>query len=176
MEFTETWIPEVTLSRLQDLVRSTEHKRGAVLEFGVWEGRSFAAIAEAAAPRLAHAVDHWRGSLSDDDMTLNLAQERDVFAAYSKNTAHLDNVVTHRVDTAEFMDCWDDPISFLHLDADHGYQSVKAQILWAKKLLVPGGVLCGDDYSERWPGVVEAVRETLPTATIEHYMWIYWNF
>jgi hypothetical protein len=173
MGYTETWIPEVTLSRLQDLVRSTERKRGAVLEFGVWEGRSLVAIAEAAAPRLVHAVDHWRGSLSDDDMTLGLAQERDVFAAYTENTAHLDNVMTHRVDTVEFMSGWSNPISFLHLDADHGYESVKAQILWAKRLLIRGGVLCGDDFSDRWPGVVNAVRDTLPAATVEHYMWIY---
>lgn len=173
MSFTETWIPDVTLQRLRELVRSTADLTGAVIEFGVWEGRSFVAIAEAAEPRPAHAVDHWYGSISDDDVTLQLARERDVFAAFSENIEHLGWVVTHRMSTSDFMLTWSQPIAFLHLDADHGYDSVKRQILWALPLLASGGVLCGDDYSDRWPGVVAAVRETLPSATVEHNMWIY---
>lgn len=171
--FTEQWIPEVTLARLGELVRETQRLPGEVLEFGCWEGRSFCHIAEAAAPKTAHAVDHWEGSLSDDDVTLGLAQERDVYAAFVENTNHLTNVTAHRTDIADFMAVWDGPIAFLHLDADHGYASVKEQIVWALKWLVEGAVLCGDDYSARWPGVVQAVNELLPSATVEHYMWIY---
>lgn len=173
MGFTETWIPEQTLQRLGQLVRETENVPGAVIEFGVWEGRSFVAIAEAAAPRIAHAVDHWQGSVSDSDPTLQMARERDVRSAFLANTAHLNNVTAHQMHSDDFMAKWSKPIAFLHLDADHGYESVKRQIEWAVPLLSYGGVLCGDDYSDRWPGVVRAVNESLSGVTVEHYMWIY---
>lgn len=173
MGFTETWIPEITLHRLRELVVSTEGVVGGVIEIGVWEGRSFVGIAEAAAPRTAHAVDHFAGSISDNDPTLQIAVERDVHGIFLENIAHLENVEVHRVHSDEFMSQWTDSIAFLHLDADHGYESVRKQIEWALPLLSPGAVLCGDDYSDRWPGVVHAVAECLPSATVEQYMWIY---
>jgi len=52
---------------------------------------------------------------------------------------------------------------------------VKRQIEWILPKLSPGAVLCGDDYSQRWPGVVQAVDELLPGASVEQFMWIYQN-
>ena len=57
----------------------------------------------------------------------------------------------------------DGSLAWVHLDARHDYDSVKADIeAWAPKV-TSGGWLSGDDYDERvWPGVVAAVRDTLP--------------
>lgn len=67
-------------------------------------------------------------------------------------------------------------IAWVHLDARHDYQSVKADIqTWLPKIQ-PGGWLSGDDYDDDvWPGVVKAVRELLPEAqpwSTRQWRWI----
>lgn len=174
MSYREQWIHPTVLEAMQNLVRDTEGRDGAIMEFGCWEGRSLVQIAEAAGDRQVHAVDHWQGN-EGDEYTTTAAAERDIFAAFLDNTKHLDNVRVHRMSTEQFMREWDKPIAFLHLDADHHYGAVKDQIEWALPLLVPGGVLCGDDYSATWLGVTQAVDEILPDAIIIGSMWVHRN-
>jgi hypothetical protein len=59
----------------------------------------------------------------------------------------------------------DASLAWVHIDARHDYESVRADInAWAPKIQ-PGGWLSGDDYqAEWWPGVVDAVTDTLPAA------------
>jgi hypothetical protein len=59
----------------------------------------------------------------------------------------------------------DESFAWVHIDARHDYHSVVADInAWAPKVK-PGGWLSGDDYqADWWPGVVEAVNDTLPDA------------
>jgi hypothetical protein len=58
-----------------------------------------------------------------------------------------------------------------YLDTAHDYATVVRQIWQVVPLLVLGGILCGDDYSDRgtW-GVVKAVTEKLP----EHEVYGNW--
>ena len=60
----------------------------------------------------------------------------------------------------------DASLEWVHLDARHDYESVKADIeAWLPKVKV-GGWLSGDDYDQqKWPEVVRAVVDTLPGAT-----------
>lgn len=174
VEFNEEWISVAALHELTRLVHSVQDVPGAVIEFGCWEGRSFVQIAEAAQPRPVYAVDHWQGNAGDEYTTV-AAQDRDVYATFLSNTSHLSNVKVQRMRTEDFMASWDKPIAFLHLDADHDYQPVKEQIEWALPLLSPGGVLCGDDYSHRWEGVMQAVDELLPSIYVVTCMWVHVN-
>lgn len=170
MTFTSTWIPEPTLQRLTNMVRDREELDGAIIEFGSWEGRSTIAIAQGTDQPVL-AVDHWQGT-PGDPLTYDPAQADDIYARFLANTDEYDNIKSVIMSTEEFMDIWTKPIKFLHIDADHNYHPVKAQIEWAKTLMVPGGVMCGDDYSANWPGVVQAVNESLPAYHVEIVMWI----
>jgi len=60
----------------------------------------------------------------------------------------------------------DATLEWVHLDARHDYESVKADIeAWLPKVKA-GGWLSGDDFDEeKWPEVVQAVSETLPQAS-----------
>lgn len=60
----------------------------------------------------------------------------------------------------------DASVDWVHLDARHGYEAVKADIqAWLPKVK-RGGWLSGDDYDEiKWPEVVKAVGDLLPGAT-----------
>jgi len=61
----------------------------------------------------------------------------------------------------------DASLDWVHLDARHDYESVKADIeAWLPKVKV-GGWLSGDDYdAAKWPEVVAAVSDTLPTSKL----------
>jgi len=70
----------------------------------------------------------------------------------------------------------DASLDWVHLDARHDYTSVKADIeAWLQKIK-SGGWLSGDDYNEeKWPGVVQAVRDCLPRAELwsnQQWRWI----
>jgi cephalosporin hydroxylase len=70
----------------------------------------------------------------------------------------------------------DASLEWVHLDARHDYDSVKADIrAWRPKVKV-GGWLSGDDYDEKkWPEVVSAVADTLPDAKLwstQQWRWI----
>lgn len=70
----------------------------------------------------------------------------------------------------------DRSLEWVHLDARHDFESVKADIgAWLPKLR-PGGWLSGDDYDEiKWPDVVSAVAESLPGARpwlVRQWRWI----
>lgn len=59
----------------------------------------------------------------------------------------------------------DHSIDWVHLDARHDYESLRADIVaWLPKIKV-GGWLSGDDHDEQaWPDVVRAVADALPGA------------
>jgi hypothetical protein len=59
----------------------------------------------------------------------------------------------------------DGSIDWVHLDARHDYESVKADIqAWLPKIR-SAGWLSGDDYDEvKWPEVIRAVNDRLPDA------------
>jgi predicted O-methyltransferase YrrM len=53
----------------------------------------------------------------------------------------------------------DNELDFVFLDADHLYESVKQDIaVWYPKVR-SGGIIGGDDYATKWPGVSQAVNE-----------------
>lgn len=53
----------------------------------------------------------------------------------------------------------DESLDFIFLDASHTYDAVKEDLhAWYSKVR-KGGLLVGDDYATRWPGVPQAVNE-----------------
>lgn len=61
---------------------------------------------------------------------------------------------------------------FIFIDANHGYEFVKEDILawWPK--LKKGGLMCGDDYQDKpTHGVIRAVDELLPRRNVIGPIW-----
>ncbi|MBL8796659.1 MAG: class I SAM-dependent methyltransferase, partial [Planctomycetia bacterium] len=171
--FHENWYAR---EQLMVLARAYEPVRplvGAVLEIGCWEGRSTIVLAHACAPEPLLAVDTWQGNVDEDPRHVSVlaARQRDVFGTFLENVRQLapGNVRPVRQDCHQFLAAFAAPVKFCHVDASHDYVSVHRTLAALLPLVVPGGVLCGDDLlsahagrKDLQGGVERAVRELLP--------------
>lgn len=170
--FTEDWFSVHACQVLTRLARRTEGLAGDVVEVGCWEGKSTCALANAVHPRIVHAVDTWKGSPGEISETL--AAQRDVFSTFVENVQAFTkgNVHTFRCDWRDYFKVHPGPIRFLHIDATHTYDEVRANIEAATDLIVPGGIICGDDNHHQ--PVLDAAFDVLGTIEIESTLW-YWE-
>jgi hypothetical protein len=77
--------------------------------------------------------------------------------ALAEAVAHY-NVVQIRADKKSFYENYSDEApELVFVDAIHSYEETKADIEWAKK--VGAKIICGDDYSSKFPGVIRAVED-----------------
>jgi hypothetical protein len=77
---------------------------------------------------------------------------------------------SHSVEAAKGVQ--DETLDFVFIDADHTYEGCLADILaWTPKVKF-GGMISGHDYSDRWPGVMKAVKETGPAILGPDSIWI----
>ena len=129
-----------------------------IAEVGVYKGRCTAMwLVELLNKGLTFdytAIDHFEGS---DEHQKNV----DYFGITKANLAPVaDKVKLVKNDsTAQAAIYPDEFFDIVYIDASHDYQAVKNDIeAWLPKVK-KGGILCGDDYIEGWPGVVQAVNE-----------------
>lgn len=173
--FTEDCYSETQRKDLEQAFRPVRYLDGAVVELGSWEGRSTVILANAAYPLDVFAVDTWAGNLAkgSEHPTVIAARNRDIFLKFACNIKHMtrNNVFPFVITSTDFLNRFRSPIKFCHIDACHDYRSVRADIEGALRLLVDGGVLCGDDLEG---GVERAVRELLPGFRTKRNFW-YWR-
>lgn len=150
---------------LEWLERSSSGLR-LVIEFGSWCGRS--SVALTASQRLV-CVDTWQGSEGEpndqyvlvpdalNEFRRNLASEMDAGTVETR-VGDLGNIQFQERLIHEFAGL----AEMVFVDGAHDEQSVRRDVSLAKQLLRSGGLLCGHDYSESWPGVKAAVDELVP--------------
>lgn len=62
-------------------------------------------------------------------------------------------------------------LDLVFIDAIHLYEAVKKDIAaWLPKVR-PGGILCGDDYTNDFPGVIKAVKEAFGEVYVQGAVW-----
>lgn len=161
--FNEEWMGQDQLNVLAALAQSTGYLDGEAVEIGTWQGRSAIPIANAIRPRVLHVVDHWKG---DDPEAVAAGRgirpelvDRDNFGIFTANVAEATdgNVQVWRMDWREFAAKWDQPLSFLHLDASHTTKAVSDNLAALLPHAVPGAIFAGDDWD--WPEVAAGVRQ-----------------
>lgn len=144
-----------------------------VAEVGAWMGRSTVAMAENLPPGgVLYAVDTWKGTPVEHDKWLagkpeawlmdtfgeNVGKELFAPPAYKVRALQEPSVEASEYLTGRVPGGFD----MIFIDAAHDYENVCADIRAWRKLLKPGGLLCGHDFDKGRPGVVRAVRELVP--------------
>ena len=181
--FHENWYSEPQMAQLSDKAKMVQDLKGEIIEIGCWEGRSTIALANAVYPQKMHAVDTWQGNYDESPThpTIQWAKDRDIFAEFQKNIMELtkNNVIPQKMDCFEFLANFKEKVKLCHIDASHDYSSVKQTIKMLLSKLVPGWILCGDDYctahaarDDLQGGVEKAVKEMCPGhVVVENFWW-----
>lgn len=135
-----------------------------VFEFGAWLGQSTRFIAEHAPRAVVLAVDHWRGSR---EHYLN-PEFRDLLPVLYETFLtncwdYRTRIIPMRMSVSEALDVIDRRglmPDVVYLDADHAYESVRAELARIRSLF-PDSVVVGDDWD--WETVrraaVDVARE-----------------
>ena len=149
-----------------------EIKPNTIVEVGVWKGRSVIHMAKKAKNLgldcTIIAVDTWLGSA---EHWVNEKYAPDLKSVHGKPNIYftfMQNIVEEGIqdiviplpldstNAANVLNAHQTPIDLLHIDAGHDFRSVTNDLISWWPLLRPGGILVGDDYSEKWPEVVMA--------------------
>lgn len=149
----------MTAVELDFLFRSAK-EMNSILEIGSWKGRSTHALLSGC-PGMVQAVDHFKGSDDDNDLTKFIAKNEDIYQQFFSNVGSFKNLIISRMSSDEAEKALPAGKSFdmVFIDGEHTYDGVKKDIkLWKRHAEI---MLCGHDYTPLWPGVVKAVDEEL---------------
>jgi predicted O-methyltransferase YrrM len=186
--FNEDWYSDDQIKDLLVLLKSVRNIEGSVIEVGCWEGKSTISIANACYPDVVLCNDTWLGNVQESiitgqkHITEKILETRDVYSTFlfNMNAKTQGNFEVVKEDCIEWLKRYDGAIKFIHIDASHEYESVFETIQLALTKLVPGGVICGDDYlsaniqrRDLHGGVERAVKESLPRHHNIGNLWFY---
>ena len=154
----EGWMAEGELLWLAEQAQS----RRVIVEIGSFLGRSTRALADNT-QGLVWAVDDFFGP-RDEHVEIWPSHRQKLFDLFLENMGGLEgrlNVV--RKDHAS-LDSSDIPYrpDMVFIDGDHQQESVERDIKFWIPRIAPGGLLCGHDYDDGFPGVQAAVRKFFP--------------
>jgi len=141
-----------------------------IAEVGSHKGRSTRALADNCRG-VVYAIDPWAGYRNNDGSQARWIGDPDeAFACFKRNLKdHLrkGRVVICRSGLREAAKKVLPLVDMVFIDGDHRYEQVRNDILLAKRILKPGGLLCGHDYGHPlWPGVRQAVNEIIGPSKI----------
>lgn len=144
-----------------------------IIEVGSWKGASAIRMLDVCkrngtTPKLI-CVDTWLGSpefytpegLSDPTRGECLDTVFDVFKKNIKTLGYHDSVAPLRlssIQAADVLEKYGVKADIIYIDAAHEYEPVLSDIKAYARLLAPGGIMFGDDYTQHWPGVIHAVN------------------
>lgn len=151
------------------------------VEIGAFQGKSTSFMAvEICNSRkriLFDVIDTWEGSvehLYGQEHESTDVIDRSLYQAFRTNTkpiAHLINPI--RLPSVEAAQGYQDhSLDFVFIDAAHDYDNVRADILAWQPKVKSGGYLGGHDFILNYPGVIQAVNELVPNASIIGTSWL----
>jgi len=147
---------------------------GHIVEVGAWKGASTSYLAVEAQHKKMRidVVDTWAGSEEHKGMSDIL--ENSLFGTFIDNLRPLINLINPiRTDSVSASKMYkNESLDAVFIDADHRYESVKADILaWMPKVK-HGGILAGHDYIPMHDGVIQAVDELIISPKIIRDCWL----
>lgn len=186
MSFTEDWYSKQQCADLARLQQETMGLTGDIIEIGCWEGKSTVHLANSCYPEILICNDTWLGNVAEsvitgvEHATQQILKERDVYSTFVQNMDKLTrgNYTVIKRDCIEWLREYTGSIKFIHIDASHEYESTYETIQLALPKMVPGGVMCGDDYqtshkgrADLHGGIERAVTESLPGHRNQGNLW-----
>ena len=117
-------------------------------------------------------MDTWSGSQEHKD--ISDIRENSLFGTFIDNLRPVINLINPiRTDSVSASKMYaDESLDAVFIDADHRYESVKADILTWMPKVKKGGILAGHDYILAHSGVILAVDELVESPEIIQDCWL----
>jgi hypothetical protein len=129
-----------------------------MLEIGSYRGESTFMFASSGLFDEIHCIDPHEGKEEANDI---LKEDwESVKKDFELNTRYFTNITHHKDYSYNIVNKFPDKyFDFIYIDGSHEYEDVKRDI----ELYLPKTkhIIGGHDYQKEWPGVVQAVNETL---------------
>jgi hypothetical protein len=155
LDVRQSTLNEVERSLLCQLVEQAGDNGGPIIEIGTLIGATTTRMAlwKSARQRII-TVDNYR----QNPWRLPPEQHYALAAQVLFCLVQRGEVEQVRMDKSEFYRVYDGPApALVFIDAVHTYEHTKADVQWARR--VGASIICGHDYYERFPGVMQAVDE-----------------
>lgn len=162
------WFPKENEDVLLDLIKKYDIK--SVIEIGSFVGKSTVFFAEHCESVIA--VEPFDATKTCDYLNAEMKKlAENQLQEFQKNTAGFSNITVKKITSEGAAMFTDITADLIFIDGSHEYVDVLKDIkLWLPRA---NKVICGDDYSAWWPGVRQAVDESLPNANKENRCWFY---
>lgn len=153
---------------LYDVVTQFHGDKNLIVEIGSWKGCSTTWLAAAGKRQCFKkliAIDLFTGTPSWNEKV----DTYDEFIRRMKLNSLDDFVIPMRADANEAAKTWrrEDTISILHIDGDHSYAAVKADMANYLPHVMTKGIVIIDDYDSLHHDVERAVDELIDTKQVE---------
>jgi predicted O-methyltransferase YrrM len=157
---------------------SFQKEEGDVVEIGSWQGRSASFLARSTFESKNgqfYAIDHFKGNPGKEHYYIvgkeDLSDLKDGFVNNIERVGL--SHATHLLDmpneeAAEKLA--DKKIRFLFIDGDHSGPGVQKDIELFFPMLIDGAIVVFDDYSNRFPGLLEVIDQQLQKGQYYHCM------
>ena len=164
---------------LEEKIKQNNYKVG--VEIGVQKGATFKHLLNTCKDLELYGVDIWSlkgvrwdgttsADLQNDTESINYGYYinlRKWIEKTAKGRGHL--IRKFSLDGAK--DFEDDSLDFIFIDATHTYEQVLEDMhAWIPKVR-KGGLICGDDYNKKFPGVEQAVKEYGHPFEVDQPVW-----
>ena len=161
---------ENALVALVSTARGGQQEEGVIVEFGTLFGLTTLLLVHHKTPtQKVITVDNF----SWNPFGLTPALHRDFTKRILRSAILSDGLELADMTSQIFRDKYQGVVPYMvFLDADHSYQAVKEEIMWAKKLGVE--IICGHDYGNPNFGVTRAVDESFPEG-VEVKGMVWWH-
>lgn len=149
-----------------------------VVEVGSWAGESAVAIASkfGEAGGIVFCVDTWQGNTGDwtGELVEKLGGPERLIDWFAKNCGPMLNTQIRPVrgESVKVAESFEEEqeLDLVFIDASHDEEEVRADLHAWMRHLSPTGVMCGHDYCEEFPGVVDAVNAFCAEAGITPHL------
>ena len=151
----------ITILGLFELILNlprTKYQR--MIEIGSYMGESTMLFASSQIFTEIHTIDPHHG---EEEFNELFGYDWDfIKREFKTNTRFFDNIIHHEDYSYNVVNNFkDNDYDFIYIDGSHTYESVKRDLELYLPKLKKGGIIGGHDYSQIWPGVIEAVNEVV---------------
>ena len=130
-----------------------------IVEIGAYVGQSTVIFAENVNKVIS--IDPFVNDYDPNDGTCHAADlPTIVYQEFQKNITPYSNIEHIRKTSDDAIhDLQGQQFDLIYIDGVHTYDQVKKDIENYRKILKPGGLMCGHDYDPYWQGVMDAINE-----------------